>query len=180
MLVDSDSTGEISFSSFVQVLKKLRIEFDEQEMRETVMLFSSSAPFFRYKDFLSALVGTPNRTRTEVIKRIFEKLDKENKGYITLNCLRFGYIPGQNSKCRLGLRSESSLLSEFLDAVEYFFVLFGEGNGNSLRISFPSFLSFFSLLSFAVADDEIFQLDVQREWGLTNLALTGKYKNREN
>ena len=71
-------------------------------------------------------LGTENNLK--IIQKVFEKLDKEGKGYVTLNDIKYGFNPDECPKVRTGVIGKNEALADLIDLVEYHFNLLRDNN----------------------------------------------------
>ena len=171
MLVDENSTKEISFDEFEKIFKTYRYDLSETEINNLFNYFDKEGNgYIKYEEFLNELCNNLNQFRKDILKQVFNKLDEKEKGFITVGIIRHEYNPKGNPLVRQGKRSEDEILAEFLDVLEYHFNLLIEKNEdidvNELEIDFEEFCNFYKNISLCIEDDKYFEIMVLSEWGI--------------
>ena len=171
MLVDENSTKEISFDEFEKIFKTYRYDLSETEINNLFNYFDKEGNgYIKYEEFLNELCNNLNQFRKDILKQVFNKLDEKEKGFITVGIIRHEYNPKGNPLVRQGKRSEDEILAEFLDVLEYHFNLLIEKNDdidvNELEVDFEEFCNFYKNISLCIEDDKYFEIMVLSEWGI--------------
>ena len=172
MIIDEDSSKKITFDEFEDLFKKFRYDLSDVEINNLFNYFDKDASgYIDYDDFVKGVCGNLNKFRKNVLKQVFDKLDSNNKGYITVGQMRREYNPKEHPLVRQGKRSEDEVLAEFLDVLEYHFNLLVEKGDNSMNINnitidFDDFCDFYKNISVCIDDDNYFEVMVLSEWGL--------------
>ena len=171
MLVDENSTKEISFDEFEKIFKTYRYDLSETEINNLFNYFDKEGNgYIKYEEFLNELCNNLNQFRKDILKQVFNKLDEKEKGFVTVGIIRHEYNPKGNPLVRQGKRSEDEILAEFLDVLEYHFNLLIEKNEdidvNELEVDFEEFCNFYKNISLCIEDDKYFEIMVLSEWGI--------------
>ena len=171
MLVDENSTKEISFDEFEKIFKAYKYDLSETEINNLFNYFDKEGNgYIKYEEFLNELCNNLNQFRKDILKQVFNKLDEKEKGFITVGIIRHEYNPKGNPLVRQGKRSEDEILAEFLDVLEYHFNLLIEKNEdidvNELEVDFEEFCNFYKNISLCIEDDKYFEIMVLSEWGI--------------
>ena len=172
MLIDENANKRIKFNEFQDVFKKYRFDLSDVEINNLFNYFDKDASgYIDYDDFVSGVCGNLNKLRKNVLKQVFEKLDKDGKGYVTVGQLRREYNPKEHPLVRQGKRTEDEILAEFLDVLEYHFNLLIEKGDNSvdvngIKVDFDDFCDFYKNISVCIDDDNFFEVMVLSEWGI--------------
>ena len=171
MLVDENSTKEISFDEFEKIFKTYRYDLSETEINNLFNYFDKEGNgYIKYEEFLNELCNNLNQFRKDILKQVFNKLDEKEKGFITVGIIRHEYNPKGNPLVRQRKRSEDEILAEFLDVLEYHFNLLIEKNEdidvNELEVDFEEFCNFYKNISLCIEDDKYFEIMVLSEWGI--------------
>ena len=172
MLLDENSDKKISFAEFEKMFKRYRFNLSEIEMNNLFNYFDKDkSGFIDYSEFLNGINGELNEFRKNILKQVFEKLDKNETGFITVKILRDNYEPKGHPLVRQGKRSEDEILGEFIDILEYHFNLLNEKNEenldiNEIKIDFDEFCEFYKTISVSVEEDKYFEIMVLSEWDI--------------
>ena len=172
MLLDENSDKKISFAEFEKMFKRYRFNLSEIEVNNLFNYFDKDkSGFIDYSEFLNGITGELNDFRKNILKQVFQKLDKNETGFITVKTLRDCYDPKGHPLVRQGKRSEDEILGEFIDILEYHFNLLNEKNEdnvdiNEIKIDFDEFCEFYKTISVSVEEDKYFEIMVLSEWDI--------------
>ena len=172
MIIDENSNKKITFDEFEKLFKKYRFNLSEEEINNLFNYFDKDGSgFIDYEEFVNGIYGNLNKFRKDVLKQVFEKLDEDEKGYVTVGQLRHAYNPKEHPLVRQGKRTEDEILAEFLDVLEYHFNLLIEKNEenidvNDIKVDFDDFCEFYKNISVCIDDDKYFEVMVLSEWGI--------------
>ena len=172
MLLDENSDKKISFAEFEKMFKRYRFNLSEIEVNNLFNYFDKDkSGFIDYSEFLNGIIGELNEFRKNILKQVFDKLDKNEMGFITVKILRDSYDPKGHPLVRQGKRSEDEILGEFIDILEYHFNLLNEKNEenldiNEIKIDFDEFCEFYKTISVSVEEDKYFEIMVLSEWDI--------------
>ena len=172
MLLDENSDKKISFAEFEKMFKRYRFNLSGIEVNNLFNYFDKDkSGFIDYSEFLNGITGELNEFRKNILKQVFDKLDKNETGFITVKILRDSYDPKGHPLVRQGKRSEDEILGEFIDILEYHFNLLNEKNEenldiNEIKIDFDEFCEFYKTISVSVEEDKYFEIMVLSEWDI--------------
>ena len=172
MIIDENSSKKITYDQFENLFKKYRYSLSEEEVNNLFKYFDKDGSgFINYDEFVNVLCGDLNQFRKGVLKQVFDKLDSEEKGFVTVGQLRSEYNPKEHPLVRQGKRSEDEILAEFLDVLEYHYNLLIEKNDenvdvNDIKVDFDDFCDFYKNISVCIDDDKYFEVMVLSEWGI--------------
>ena len=172
MLIDENSDKRIQFSEFEKMFKRYRFNLSQTEINNLFNYFDKDGSgYIDYGEFIGGILGDLSKFRKDILKQVFDKLDKDETGTITVGQLREAYNPKEHPLVRQGKRSEDEILGDFIDSLEYHFSLLNEKNDenvdvNDIKIDFDEFCDFYKTISLSVEDDKYFEIMVMSEWGL--------------
>ena len=172
MLLDENSDKRISFHEFEKMFKRYRFILSQVEINNLFNYFDKDGSgYIDYGEFVNGIVGDLNEFRKDVLKQVFEKLDREETGFITVGQMRDSYNPKEHPLVRQGKRTEDEILGDFIDILEYHFSLLNEKNDenvdvNDIKIDFEDFCDFYKTISICIEEDKYFEVMVLSEWGI--------------
>ena len=172
MIIDENSNKKITFDEFEKLFKKYRFNLSQEEVNNLFNYFDKDGSgFIDYEEFVNGICGNLNKFRKKVLKQVFQKLDNDERGYISVGQLRHEYNPKEHPLVRQGKRTEDEILAEFLDVLEYHFNLLVEKNDenadvNDIKVDFDDFCEFYKNISVCIDDDNYFEVMVLSEWGI--------------
>ena len=172
MLIDENGDKKISFKELEKMFKRYRFNISQIEINNLFNYFDKDGSgFIDYGEFIGGILGDLNEFRKGILKQVFEKLDKNETGFITVGQLREAYNPKEHPLVRQGKRSEDEILGDFIDILEYHFSLLNEKNeenidANDIKIDFEEFCDFYKTISISIEEDKYFEIMVMSEWGI--------------
>ena len=94
MLIDENGDKKISFHEFEKMFKRYRFNLSQVEINNLFNYFDKDGSgYIDYGEFVNGIVGDLNKFRKDILKQVFEKLDKNETGFITVGQLRDNYNP---------------------------------------------------------------------------------------
>ena len=172
MLNDENGDKKIAFNEFEKMFKRYRFILSQVEINNLFNYFDKDGSgFIDYGEFVNGIVGDLSEFRKDILKLVFEKLDKEETGFITVGQLRECYNPREHPLVRQGKRTEDEILGDFIDILEYHFTLLNEKNDenvdvNEIKIDFDDFCDFYKTISVCIEEDKYFEVLVLSVWGI--------------
>ena len=172
ILLDENSSKTIDFKEFKKYFKKFRYSLSDVEIQNLFNFFDKEhTGFIQYDEFIQHICGNLSKFRTNLLKQVFESIDKNEKGYITVGEMREGFTPSAHPLVRQGKRAEDEILGEFLDILEYHFNLLFEKNEdesdvNDIKVDFDEFCEFYKNISICIEDDKYFEVMLLSVWGI--------------
>jgi Ca2+-binding EF-hand superfamily protein len=110
--------------------------------------------------------------RKDLVKRVFQKLDFNENGYIDIEDVRKSYNARQHPDVRAGKKTEEEVLHEFLETFEAHRAMNSNADKYSKQgdgqITLNEFFDYYSNVSASVDNDEYFQLMITNAWNLNN------------
>lgn len=98
--------------------------------------------------------------RKDLIKRVFQKLDFNENGYIDIDDVRKSYNAKQHPDVRAGKKTEEEVLQEFLETFEAHRAMNSQNDKFSKQgdgqITLPEFFDYYSNVSASIDNDEYF------------------------
>ena len=172
MLLDENSDKKVSFQDFEKMFKRYRFNLSQVEINNLFNFYDKAGSgYIDYGEFVNGIVGDLNEFRKNVLRQVFEKIDKDETGFITVGQMREAYNPKEHPLVRRGKRNEDEILGDFIDILEYHFSLLNEKNDenidvNDIKIDFDDFCDFYKTISICVEEDKYFEVMVLSEWGI--------------
>lgn len=88
-IADDDESKSLSYQEFAKVLKDLRLEFSNEDVKRLFSKFDFDRNgTIDYDEFIRAVRGPLNQAREKWVKEAFKKLDANGDGIITLDDVR--------------------------------------------------------------------------------------------
>ena len=179
MIYDDNNSDKITFQQFQKYIYDFRIPITDDQIKGVFTLFDKEKTGeINYVNLIEAITGKMSDFRKNLIQKVFEKLDVDNKGFINVEDIRSSYNPKRHPDVLNGKKSEPEILSEFIDILDYHFNLLNQKkNPNDKRVNLNEFIDFYNYISVLYDDDEYFEDVIIRSWGLSgNLNFAKGYK----
>jgi Ca2+-binding EF-hand superfamily protein len=122
-----------------------------------------------YDEFLRMVIGEMNNTRRALVKKAFDKIDKNRNGIVEIDDLKGVYNAKNHPDVKLGKKTEEEVLSEFLDTFELHYSLLHPGSKDS-KITYDEFTEYYNNISMSIEDDRYFDLMMTNAWNLNNVS----------
>ena len=169
MIYDDNNSDIITFQQFQKYIYDFRIPITDDQIKGVFNLFDKEKKGeINYVNLIGAITGQMSDFRKNLIQKVFEKLDVDNKGFINVEDIRSSYNPKRHPDVLNGKKTEPEILSEFIDILDYHFNLLNQKrNPNDKRVTLNDFIDFYTYISALYDDDEYFEAVIIRSWGLS-------------
>ena len=118
-IMDDDNSGYLDEYEFSKALKDYRVNVSAEEQSKLFRIFDMNGDGnISYDEFLRQVIGEMNQNRMRLVKRAFDKLDKNGNGIVELDDIRGVYNAKNHPDVKLGKKTEDEVLAEFLDTFE--------------------------------------------------------------
>lgn len=169
-IMDDDNSGYLDNNEFTKALKDYRVQVTPDEGRKLFSCFDlNSDGQISYDEFLRGVVGQMNPARKQLVKKAFDKLDKNKNGVVEIDDIRGVYNAKNHPDVKLGKKTEEEVLSEFLDTFEMHYALIHPGSKDK-KITFDEFIEYYNNVSMSIEDDRYFELMMTNAWNLNNVS----------
>ena len=109
-----------------------------------------------------------NTPRKNLVKKAFDKLDRNKNGIVELDDIKGVYNAKFHPDVKLGKKTEEEVLSDFLDTFELHYSLLHPGSRDK-KITFDEFIEYYNNVSMSIEDDRYFELMMNNAWNLNNV-----------
>lgn len=124
MIADDDGSKTLNFYELDKICNDYRIGLTKTEVQYLFKFFDlNNNGSIDYEEFLHGVVGEMNSFRKGLVKKAFQKLDRDNSGSVEVDDLRGVYNAKNHPDVQAGKKTEDEILAEFLDTFEYHFTL---------------------------------------------------------
>jgi len=124
MICDDDSSRNLNFYELDKICNDYKIDLSKTEIQYLFKYFDlNNNGTIDYEEFLHGIRGEMNSFRKGIVKRAFNKLDRDNSGKVEPDDLRGVYTAKNHPDVQSGKKTEDEVLAEFLDNFEYHFTL---------------------------------------------------------
>lgn len=109
--MDDDNSGYLDRQEFNKALNDYRVAVSSDEANKLYQLFDTNRDgTLSYDEFLRGVIGEMNQTRRNLVKKAFDKLDKNRNGIIELDDIKGVYNAKNHPDVKLGKKTEDEVL----------------------------------------------------------------------
>jgi Ca2+-binding EF-hand superfamily protein len=120
-----------------------------------------------YDELMRSVVGEMNAFRKQLVRRAFEKLDKNSNGLIELDDIKGVYNAKFHPEVKAGKKTEDEVLYEFLDTFELHHSI-KNPKDKDRQINLKEFTEYYTNVSASIDNDQYFELMMTNAWNLNN------------
>jgi len=177
MIADDNNSKEIDKNEFFKLLHDYRIHLSNEEKNELFNEFDiDGSGNINYEEFTKAIVGEMNNRRKNIVKKVFNKLDKNGNGRIEIDDIKDSYDASNHPDVKNGKKSEDEVLAEFLDNFEYHFNLLNNNKSRDGKITLDEFIEYYNNLSMSIDNDDYFEAVMNSAWDMDNSRSNNRQK----
>ena len=174
VLLDENKSNKLKKKQFHKFLEDYRYNIPTNLENKLFDIFDiKKNESIDYNVFISKIFGTMNDFRKQIVQKVFQKLDKDNKGIIDYDIIRESYNADKHPEVLNGKRTKQEVLARFIDMFEYHFNLLNK-NKNKEGATMGEFEEFYNYISVLVDNDKYFENMMSRVWGLDGNENFGK------
>ncbi len=174
VLLDENKSNKLKKKQFHKFLEDYRYNIPTNLENKLFDIFDiKKNESIDYNVFISKIFGTMNDFRKQIVQKVFQKLDKDNKGIIDYDIIRESYNADKHPEVLNGKRTKQEILARFIDMFEYHFNLLNK-NKNKEGATMEEFEEFYNYISVLVDNDKYFENMMSRVWGLDGNENFGK------
>ena len=174
VLLDENKSNKLKKKQFHKFLEDYRYNIPTNLENKLFDIFDiKKNESIDYNEFISKIFGTMNDFRKQIVQKVFQKLDKDNKGIIDYDIIRESYNADKHPEVLNGKRTKQEVLARFIDMFEYHFNLLNK-NKNKEGATMEEFEEFYNYISVLVDNDKYFENMMSRVWGLDGNENFGK------
>lgn len=116
---DNSGTNLINLDSFTQAFHKSHIKFLDYEINFLFDYFDKDkSRLINYVEFCSSIKHQLNSNRRKLLVNIFDSLDVEKSGVLSLEALFHSFKGSQHPEVLKGIRHQEVIEKDFFDALE--------------------------------------------------------------
>jgi Ca2+-binding EF-hand superfamily protein len=118
---------------------------------------------------MRSVVGEMNSFRKQLVRRAFDKLDKNSNGIIEIDDIKGVYNAKFHPEVKAGKKTEDEVLYEFLDTFELHHSL-KNPKDKDRQINIKEFNEYYNNVSASIDNDQYFELMMTNAWNLNNVS----------
>ena len=157
---DTDGSGALSWEEFCSALQKCGLAPSPQDIRAIFLdLDRDGNNQISHREFIHLMRGELSNSRKSLIKRIFEAIDEDQDGIISMTDIGKCFNPKNHPDVKTGRITVNNLLKTFFDS----FATVSESG----YVTLPQFMEYYAN-SCAFDDDIKFNETMNAIWNLSN------------
>eukprot|EP00760_Papus_ankaliazontas_P036768 PhM_4_TR838/c0_g1_i1/m.59536 len=158
--MDANNDGTLDPTEFENGLRRYGVQLTPFEVKYLVMAFDRDKDGkVTLDEFVRALRGSLNPRRLAVVKKAFDKFDRDDSNTITVEDLAGKFIAADHPDVVAGRRSEAQVLGDFLKVFD------SETNPDG-TVTQNEFICYYAGVSSNIDSDDYFEAMVIRTWQL--------------
>jgi len=140
--------------------------FSDNEVTSLFHYFDyDNSGLIEYDEFLRTIRGPMNGNRKKIVKQAFDKIDKDNNGYVDINDIRGTYDASKHPDVLQGKKTEEQILQEFLETFEVAHNMRNNTAPDHI-VTYDEFCEYYNNISASIDNDEYFTLMMNNAWKL--------------
>ena len=117
--MDDNGNGTLEIQEFWKAVCDFRIQVSPEEARTLFDIFDLNGDGgVDYNELMRSVVGEMNNNRKALVRRAFEKVDRNGNGILELDDIKGVYNAKFHPEVRSGKKTEDEVLGEFIDTFE--------------------------------------------------------------
>lgn len=151
-IIDDNGNMQLDHEEFKKGMHDFGVDLTDDELSQLFTILDSNGNGqLSFDEFLIALRPPLSESRTNIIKKAFQKMDKTGDGVLTAADMKGTYNVRLHPKYKNGEWSEQQVFENFLKTFE-------EGGVVDGKVTWDEFLSYYSSLSASIDNDCYFDL----------------------
>ena len=170
--MDDDNSQLIDIVAFSQALHN----FDLNNTQIKILfefLDKEKVGKLDYDEFLREIRGVMNDKRRAVVEQIFESLNPNQNGIVSINTIFNKFNAGNHPDAISNKRSENVIYAEFNDSFQGNHVYLNGDEAAYGNVDIEEFIDYYDIVSFFIVDDNEFIRTVKGIWSSKNLGMNG-------
>ena len=166
-VMDENNEQEVDFNQFCQICQDYDFGLNQDEIKELFMDFDrDGVGKINYDDFIRVMRGELNEKRKDLVRNLFQTLDKEQKGFLTLDELFSLYNPLESFECKFLNFSPEESMKYFVNTFSGNHKYLNGDEGVNKPADIDEFEDYYESVSIMIPDDNIFRDILLGSWGL--------------
>ena len=116
-----------------------------------------------YDEFLRSLRGPMNQRRKKIVLQAYDKIDRDDNGYVDINDIKGVYNASKHPDVIQGKKTEDQILMEFLETFETHHSC-RNNNAPDHIVTKEEFIEYYNNISSSCPNDEYFELMMNNAW----------------
>lgn len=117
--MDDNGSGTLDLNEFRKGISDFQIDIDSKDVDGLFKAFDvDGCGEIRYDEFVRVVVGPMNQFRTQLVQKVFNKIDFNSDGVLNIEDIKGRYDSSKHPEVKSGKKSEEEVLTEFLETFE--------------------------------------------------------------
>ena len=165
-LMDTDNSGAVDFSEFMNCINDLKIDFDETRARNVfTMLDHDKGGSISIDEFIDGLIGALSPLRLKLIEQAFQHLDVDNSQRLEMSEVQDMFTSVRHPECITGVKTSDEVKKEFFSLFKSHHNA-ATGFSGEGGIDFSVFKQYHQILSVFYERDQEFKNFVVGIWSM--------------
>lgn len=176
-IMDDDNSKSLDRNEFRKAIKDFKVEIPDDQIDIVFNAFDLNRDgTIDYDEFLRIIRGDLTPNRLALVKKAYNKLDKDGSGVVDIEDIRDVYNASKHPDVISGKKTNDQVLIEFLETFEMHHNIRNEGRPDG-QITLDEFIEYYTNVSASLDNDEYFAIMMNNSWNLSGDANT--YKKQE-
>lgn len=172
--MDDDNSKSLDRNEFRKAIKDFKIEIPDDYIDTIFGAFDLNRDgTIDYDEFLRIIRGDLTPPRLALVKKAYQKLDKDGSGVVDIDDIRDVYNASRHPDVISGRKTSDQVLLEFLETFEMHHSI-QQGGRPDGRITLDEFIEYYTNVSASLDNDEYFALMMNNSWNLSGDSSTYK------
>jgi Ca2+-binding EF-hand superfamily protein len=173
-IIDDDNSKRLDRNEFRKALRDFAIDVPDESIAIVFNAFDLNRDgFIDYDEFLRIMKGDLSPARLALVKKAYNKLDRNGNGIVDINDLRGVYNASKHPDFLAGKKTEDQIFTEWLETFEMHHNI-QNGNKADGQVTLEEFIEYYTCISSSIDNEEYFALVMNNSWNLTGDANTYK------
>ena len=165
--MDDDNSKSLDRQEFRKAIRDFKIDIPDEFIDIVFNAFDLNRDgTIDYDEFLRIIRGDLNPPRLALVKRAFQKLDKNGSGIVDIDDIKDVYNASKHPDVLSGKKTQDQILVEFLETFEAHHNIMN-GTQADGRIELDEFIEYYTNISASIDNDEYFSLMINNSWNIS-------------
>jgi calcyphosin len=164
--MDDNGNGTLELEEFRKGMRDFQIDIDDKDIDGLFKAFDiDHSGSISYDDFTRVVVGPMNQFRTQLVTKVYQKIDFSGDGIVDKEDLKGRYDASRHPDVKSGKKTEEEILKEFLETFEMHHNTIN-GFQSDGKVSLDEFIEYYTNISSNIDSDAYFDLMINNAWNL--------------
>lgn len=118
-IMDDNGNGSLDINEFRKGMRDFQVDVDDKDIDGLFKAFDiDQSGSIEYDEFIRVVVGPMNQFRTQLVTKVFQKIDFNGDGVLDKEDLKNRYDASRHPDVKSGKRTEEEVQKEFLETFE--------------------------------------------------------------